>query len=303
MNSSKKKKSNMIIQDKIYYVISYILLIIVFILVAYPLYFVIIASVSEPNAINNGEVIMRIKGFNIIGYKTILKSRMIWTGYRNSLVYMGIGTVVNLIITLPAAYALSRKNLIGRKIIMLMFTLTMFFRGGLVPTYLLVRKLHLYDTFWVMILISALSVYNLIIAKTFFQTTVSQEIIDAAKIDGCNETRCFISVILPVSKAIIAVIGLFYAVGHWNSYFNALIFLQNQELFPLQLVLKKILLKTNAIIALMPQNSREAIEEQQKIAQSLKYGVIIVASLPILMIYPFVQKYFVQGVMIGSVKG
>jgi putative aldouronate transport system permease protein len=293
----------MIVQDKIYYIISYILLIIVFIIVAYPLYFVVIASVSEPNAINNGEVIMRIKGFNTIGYETILKSKTIWTGYRNSLLYMGIGTIINLVITLPAAYALSRKNLIGRKIIMLMFTLTLFFRGGLVPTYLLVRKLHLYNTFWVMILISALSVYNLIIAKTFFQTTVSQEIIDAAKIDGCSETRCFVSVILPVSKAIIAVIGLFYAVGHWNSYFNALIFLRDQELFPLQLVLKNILLKTNAIIALMPQTSREAIEEQQKIAQSLKYGVIIVASLPILMIYPFVQKYFVQGVMIGSVKG
>ncbi|MCT4598984.1 MAG: carbohydrate ABC transporter permease [Vallitalea sp.] len=303
MNSSRKKKSNMIVQDKIYYIISYILLIIVFIIVAYPLYFVVIASVSEPNAINNGEVIMRIKGFNTIGYETILKSKTIWTGYRNSLLYMGIGTIINLVITLPAAYALSRKNLIGRKIIMLMFTLTLFFRGGLVPTYLLVRKLHLYNTFWVMILISALSVYNLIIAKTFFQTTVSQEIIDAAKIDGCSETRCFVSVILPVSKAIIAVIGLFYAVGHWNSYFNALIFLRDQELFPLQLVLKNILLKTNAIIALMPQTSREAIEEQQKIAQSLKYGVIIVASLPILMIYPFVQKYFVQGVMIGSVKG
>jgi putative aldouronate transport system permease protein len=293
----------MIVQDKIYYIISYLLLIIVFIIVAYPLYFVVIASVSEPNAINNGEVIMRIKGFNTIGYETILKSKTIWTGYKNSLLYMGIGTIINLVITLPAAYALSRKNLIGRKIIMLMFTLTLFFRGGLVPTYLLVRKLHLYNTFWVMILISALSVYNLIIAKTFFQTTVSQEIIDAAKIDGCSETRCFVSVILPVSKAIIAVIGLFYAVGHWNSYFNALIFLRDQELFPLQLVLKNILLKTNAIIALMPQTSREAIEEQQKIAQSLKYGVIIVASFPILMIYPFVQKYFVQGVMIGSVKG
>lgn len=303
MISSSKKKSNMIVQDKIYYVISYILLIIVFIIVAYPLYFVVIASVSEPNAINNGEVIMRIKGFNTIGYETILKNKTIWLGYRNSLLYMGIGTIINLVITLPAAYALSRKNLIGRKIIMLMFTLTLFFKGGLVPTYLLVRKLHLYNTFWVMILISALSVYNLIIAKTFFQTTVSQEIIDAAKIDGCSETRCFVSVILPVSKAIIAVIGLFYAVGHWNSYFNALIFLRDQELFPLQLVLKNILLKTNAIIALMPQNSREAIEEQQKIAQSLKYGVIIVASLPILLIYPFVQKYFVQGVMIGSVKG
>lgn len=299
MKRYRKKKSNMIIQDKIYYAVSYIVLILIFIIVAYPLYFVIIASVSEPSAVYNGEVILGIKGLNFRGYKTILDSATIWTGYRNSLLYMGIGTALNLIITLPAAYALSRKNLIGRKVIMFMFALTMFFKGGLVPTYLLVRKMHLYDTFWIMILINAMSVYNLIIAKTFFQTTVSQELIDAAKIDGCDETRCFISIILPVSKAIIAVIGLFYAVGHWNSYFNALIYLQKQELFPLQLVLKNILLKANAIISLMPQTSRDAIEEQQKIAQSLKYGVIIVASLPILILYPFVQKYFVQGVMIG----
>ncbi|MCT4543935.1 MAG: carbohydrate ABC transporter permease [Vallitalea sp.] len=303
MISCKKKSSNIIIQDKIYYIFSYLLLIIVFILVAYPLYFVIIASLSEPNAISNGDVIFRIKGFNLRGYKTIFRSSTIWTGYRNSLLYMGIGTALNLIITLPAAYALSRNKLKGRKIIMLLFTLTMFFKGGLVPTYLLVRKLHLYNTFMIMILINALSVYNLIIAKTFFQTTVPQELIDAAKIDGCDDLRCFISIILPISKAIVAVVGLFYAVGHWNSYFNALIFLRNKELFPLQLVLKNILLKANAIIALMPQGSRDAIEEQQKIAQSLKYGVIIIASLPILIIYPFVQKYFVQGVMIGSVKG
>lgn len=303
MKRSKKKSKKLLLEDKIFYMVSYIILTFILIAVAYPLYFIIIASVSNPDAIYNGEVILAIKGFNLRGYKAIFDSSSIWVGYKNSLFYMGIGTAINLLITLPAGYALSRKTLVGRKIIMLLFTLTMFFNGGLIPTYLLVRKLNLYDTFWIMILISGLSVFNLIITKTFFENTISQEIIDAAKIDGCDDLRCFVSIILPVSKAIIAVIGLYYGVMHWNSYFSALIYLRNEALFPLQLVLKNILLNANAAITLIPQSARDTVEEQQKIVQSLKYGIIIAACLPVMVIYPFAQKYFVQGVMIGSVKG
>lgn len=303
MKKKRGHKRKYLLEDKIFYSISYIVLTIVLIIIAYPLYFMVIASVSDPNAIFNGDVILTIKGFNLNGFKAIFDSESIWIGYRNSLGYMGIGTLINLFVTLPAGYALSRKDLAGRKIFMLMFTLTMFFNGGLIPTYLLVHKIHLFDTFWIMIFISALSVFNLIITKTFFETTISQEIIDAAKIDGCDDVRCFISIILPVSKAIIAVIGLYYGVMHWNSYFNGLIYLRNENLYPLQLVLKNILLNANAAITLIPQSARDTIEQQQKTAQSLKYGVVIAASLPVMLIYPFAQKYFVQGVMIGSVKG
>lgn len=303
MKEKRGPKRKYLLEDKIFYSISYIVLTIVLIIIAYPLYFMVIASVSDPNAIFNGDVILTIKGFNLNGFKAIFDSESIWIGYRNSLGYMGIGTLINLLVTLPAGYALSRKDLAGRKIFMLMFTLTMFFNGGLIPTYLLVHKIHLFDTFWIMIFISALSVFNLIITKTFFETTISQEIIDAAKIDGCDDVRCFISIILPVSKVIIAVIGLYYGVMHWNSYFNGLIYLRNENLYPLQLVLKNILLNANAAITLIPQSARDTIEQQQKTAQSLKYGVVIAASLPVMLIYPFAQKYFVQGVMIGSVKG
>jgi putative aldouronate transport system permease protein len=295
-----KKRYNV---DKLFIIFSYILLTIILVCVLYPLYFVVIASISDPSAIYNGEVILAPVGINFDGYNKILSNKTIWLGYRNSFLYMVIGTFINLFVTLPAAYALSRKDLVGRKLIMGIFAFTMFFNGGLIPTYILVQKLHLYNTFSIMVLISALSVINLIIARTFFQSNIPEELLDAAKIDGCNNTYFFIKIVLPLSKAIIAVIGLYYAVGHWNSYFNGLIYLQDESLFPLQLILRKILINNKMLANLLPVDAYEEIEKSRKIAESLKYGIIIVASLPVIILYPFVQKYFVQGVMIGAIKG
>lgn len=289
--------------DKLFTLCSYMILTMILILVLYPLYFVVIASISDPSAIYNGEVILAPVGVNFEGYNKILGDKTIWLGYRNSMLYMTIGTIINLFVTLPAAYALSRKDLVGRNMFMGIFVFTMFFNGGLIPTYILVQKLHLYNTFWIMVLINALSVFYLIIAKTFFQSTIPDALLDAAKIDGCNNTYFFIKIVLPLSKAIVAVIALYYGVWHWNSYFNGLIYLRDKALFPLQLILRDILISNKMLVNLLPADALEEIEKSRKIAEMLKYGIIIVASLPVILIYPFVQKYFVQGVMIGSIKG
>lgn len=239
------------------------------------------------------------KGLTLEGYDRIFGNDQIWTGYRNTIVYTIIGTVISVMMTLTAAYALARKGLFGRNTIMFVIVFTMFFSGGLIPTYLLVKSLGMVNTMWALVLPGAVSVYQLIITRTFLQSTIPDELYEAAAIDGCNNTRFFFMMVLPLSQAIIAVLVLFNAVFQWNSYFPALIYLRDADLQPLQLVLRDILIQSET----SDMSGGQGAMDDQKIAEAIKYGVVIVASAPMLMLYPFLQKYFVKGVMIGSIKG
>lgn len=233
-----------------------------------------------------------------LGYEKIFEDSRIWIGYRNTIFYTAAGTLFSLFGTLLAAYALSRRELPWKGPIMFFFIFTMFFNGGLVPTYFVIKSLGMLDTPWVMIIPFAVNIYNMIITRTFFQTSIPEELFDAAKIDGCNYTRFFITIVLPLSKAIISVMALYYAVGYWNEYFRALIYIKKKELIPLQLVLRDILISNQAFEQSTLDNSAK-----QRLADILKYALIIVSTLPVMMVYPFIQKYFTKGVMIGSIKG
>jgi ABC-type glycerol-3-phosphate transport system permease component len=236
-----------------------------------------------------------------MGYKAVFNNGQIVTGFLNSFIYMIGGTAFSLVMTLMAAFPLTRKKLYGRNIFMGIFTFTMLFSGGLVPFFLLVNKLHMYDTRWAMIIPSALSIWNVILARTFIQSSIPDELYEAAQIDGCSDIGYMIKIILPLSSPIIAVLGLYYAVGQWNSYFNALIFLQTPNLYPLQIVLRNILVLNNIDLTMV--KNFDALQRKQGLIDLLKYSVIVVATVPVMCIYPFVQKYFVKGVMIGSIKG
>lgn len=289
-------------EDKRFDVIVAVIVVFLTILVLYPLYFVVIASFSDPNLVESGQVLFLPRGITLEGYRYILDDNRIWSGYLNTFLYTIFGTLLAVCITVPAAYALSRRDMIGRGVLMKFFVFTMYFGGGMIPTYLLIKQLHLIDTYLVLILLGSFSAYNLIICRTFFQSTIPLELQEAAEIDGCSIPRFFFSVVLPLSKAVVAIMVLYYAVGHWNDYFNALIYINRQELRPLQLVMRDILIQGQTID---PGSSvdPEQIVRLQQIGRSIKYGSIIVSSLPVLIFYPFVQKYFVKGVMIGSIKG
>ena len=269
--------------------------------VLYPLWFVIIASVSSPELVASGKVLLFPKGVTWEGYRYILSDRRIWTGYYNTIRYTLFGTLIALFLTIPAGYALSRPDMAGRGVVMKLLIITKYFSGGLIPTYLIVKGLHLTDTPYVLMILGSFSVFNLILCRTFFVNTLPLELQEAAEIDGCNMFQYFMRVVIPLSKAIIAIMVLYYAVGHWNSFFNALIYVNNNKLYPLQLILRDILITGQSVDPSV--TDPESIELMKEIARTIKYGVIIVSSLPVLVLYPFVQKYFVKGVMIGSVKG
>jgi putative aldouronate transport system permease protein len=288
-------------EDKVFDIINVFLVAIILILVVYPLYFIVIASFSDPNMIYDGKVWLLPKELTFEGYERIFQDSKIWLGYKNSIVYTVVGTIVNVSFTLMAAYALSRKDLYGRNVIMFLFLMTMFFSGGLIPTYLVVKNLGLLNTMWALILPKAVAVWNVIVAKTFFETSIPNELLEAAKMDGCSDAKFFWKIVLPLSKPIVAVMVLFYAVGHWNSYFDALIYLNNENLYPLQLILRNILIQNEA--STMMISDLDSLAAKQRVSELIKYGVIIVASIPLLIVYPFVQKYFVKGVMIGGIKG
>ncbi|WP_286893603.1 carbohydrate ABC transporter permease [Thermobacillus sp.] len=276
--------------------------ILVFLIVAYPLYFVVIASVSDSTMVATGKVWLWPRGFSLFGYNEIFDDTRIWRGYRNTMLYTTLGTFVNLLFTLPAAYALSRQEFRARRFLMFVFVVTMFFSGGLIPTYLLIKGLGMTNTMWVFIFPFCVNVYNLIIVRTFFETSLPRELYEAAAMDGCGHFRFFWSVALPLSKAVISVIGLYYAVAHWNDFFTALVYVRNNDLQPLQIVLRDILL-SNQVFQSGAGTGGQAGGYAQRYADQIKYGVIIVSTLPILLVYPFIQKYFEKGVMIGSVKG
>ena len=278
----------------------YTLLILVSLNVLYPIVYVISSSFSSPNAINAGKVVLLPVEFTLIGYERILQYTPLWMGFMNSAIYAFGSGILSTAITLLAAYPLSRKNFIGRNAIMVYLAFTMFFGGGLIPYYLLLSKLDLIDTRWVMIVPGAVSVFHMIIARTFLQTNIPDELFDAASVDGCSHFQFFWSVVLPLSKPLIAILFLFAAVGAWNSYFNALVFLRSQELMPIQIVLRNILIQNQQF-----GNYGLVSVEMQKLKMNdlLKFGMIVIGSLPLMMAYPFVQKHFVKGVLIGSIKG
>lgn len=269
------------------------------IIVLYPLYFVVIASISDPDAVLAGKVVLYPVQVTLDGFRKIMERQDIWRGYLNTIIYTLLTVVLALAVTIPAGWALSRKTLPGKKGWMIYFIIPMFFSGGLIPLYNVMSGLKLINTAWSIVLPSILSVWNLFMCKTFFESSIPDGLIEAATIDGAGSFRTFLSVVIPLSKAVIAVMALYYAVGQWNSYFNAMIFLQDPDKYPLQLVLKEILIASESTVG----GSGETILEQYRLANQLKYVSVIVSSLPVLVIYPFVQKYFAQGVMIGSLKG
>ncbi|RRD94776.1 carbohydrate ABC transporter permease [Clostridiales bacterium COT073_COT-073] len=287
--------------DKLYYVITTIILTVFFLLVLYPCIYVISASFSSGVAVQSGKVVLFPVDFSLEGYKTVFNTYTVWLGFRNSLFYTIVGTAINVSMTLVAAYCLSRRDLPGRNFIMLLFTFTMFFSGGMIPHYILIQKLGFLNTVWALLIPGAIGAYNLIVARTFIQNTIPNELMEASQIDGCSDFTYFIQIVLPLSKAIIAVLVLFYGVRHWNSYFNAMIYLHDKNLYPLTLFLREILMADQ----IDPSTVTDP-ELQAKLAQTagvIKYALIVISMIPVLLIYPFIQKYFVKGVMIGSIKG
>ncbi len=295
----KLSKNNM--ADNIFLFFVYFFVVLVTLLILYPLWFVVIASISDPSLVSSGKVLLFPKGITFEGFRYILDDKRIWIGYYNTIRYTFCGTILALFITLPAGYALSRTDMSGKGVIMKLLIVTKYFSGGLIPTYLVVKALHLVDTPYVLMILGSFNVFNLILCRTFFVNTMPIELQEAAELDGCNLFQYFWKVVLPLSKAIIAIMVLYYAVGHWNSFFNALIYVNDSKLYPLQLILRDILIQGQSVDITV--TDPEQLEMMRQIAKTIKYGVIIVSSLPVLVMYPFVQKHFVKGVMVGSVKG
>lgn len=277
--------------------------ILVIVVTLYPLIFIVSASFSNPSNVINGDVILLPVNISLEGYKTIFNYSLIWTGYRNTVFYTFFGTVFSLILTIPAAFALSRKDLVGRNIVMVYFAITMFFSGGLIPTYLVVKNLGLVNAPAVMIILGAVSVWNLVIARTFFQGSIPMELQEAAYIDGSSTTRMFFTIVLPLAKPIVAVLALYVAVNQWNSYFNGLIYLNKTEYYPLQIFLRNILILDQMEDLIGDPDSVESLLEKMRLKESMKYGIVVLSSLPVLLMYPFLQKYFVKGMMVGAIKG
>ena len=295
-------KNKKITQDKVVYFINYVLLALLLVIVLYPIIYIISCSFSSGSALMAGRVRLLPVEFTFDSYKAVFKYQSIWSGYKNSVIYTIVGTLISIVFTLFAAYPLSRDDFRGQKLFTGLFLFTMMFSGGLIPTYLLVRNLKLIDTMWAIVLPGAVSAYNMIVARTFFKQTIPKELMEAAEMDGCSDFKFFSRIVIPLSTPIVAVLCLWVAVSLWNSYFNPMIYINSEDKYPLQLVLRRILLMSQVNLnssSVDPQ----VIAKNQYLSEMLKYGTIIISTLPLMVIYPFVQKYFVKGVMIGSVKG
>ena len=295
-------KLNNITQDKVVYFINYILLTLLLIIVLYPLIYIISCSFSSGNALMSGRVSLFPVEFTFDSYKAVFRYNSIWVGYRNSVIYTIVGTFISIVLTLFAAYPLSRDDFQGNKFFTVIFLFTMMFSGGLIPSYLLIKNLGLIDSMWAVILPGAVSAYNMIVARTFFRQTIPKELLEAAEMDGCSDFKFFSSIVIPLSTPIVAVLCLWVAVSLWNSYFNPMIYINSEEKYPLQLVLRRILLMSQVNFSNSSVDP-ETIAKNRYLSEMLKYGTIIISSLPLMIIYPFIQKYFVKGIMIGSVKG
>ena len=311
MQSAKKRKIRQSKVDVVFDVFNTALMVILMFLILYPLYFTVIASFSDPYAVVNGRVVFWPVNPTLEPYENVFKENRIWIGYRNNLINVPLGTLWNLILTLPTAYVLSKKNLRGRAFFATYFLIPMYFGGGLIPTYMQIKNMGLINTPYTLIILGGLSIYNMIVCRVFFQTSIPEDIYESATIDGASDFRQFFQMALPLAKPIIAVMALFYAVGRWNDYFTALIYISDNNLQPLQIILRGILLLNQTALAnLNTQNlGQDDIEymltlaRQVYMAEGMKYSLIFISSAPLLIAYPFVQKYFVKGIMIGSLKG
>jgi putative aldouronate transport system permease protein len=289
--------------DQIFTVVNNTVLFCFLIVVLYPLLYIVSASFSSPQAVIAGKVWFFPVDVSLEGYKAIFKHKLIVSGFLNSIFYTVCGTMLNVVLTVLAAYPLSRKDFFGRNFFMFLFVFTMMFSGGLIPTFLLVKNLGLLDTRLAMILPAALAVWNVIITRTYFQTTIPTEMLEAAQLDGCSDMRFLWRIVIPLSGPILAVIALFYAVGHWNQFFNALIYLKSQTLFPLQIILRDILVQNDISSDLLVSTDAKEAAAREGLRVLLKFSLIVVSTIPLLIVYPFVQKHFVKGIMIGSLKG
>ena len=292
-------------EDKVFDAICFAVLTFILLIVAYPLYFVVISSFSDPVRVSQGNVIFYPMGFTLEGYKKVFDTGSVMRGFFNSLWYSVIGVAINLAVTLPTAYALSRRDFCGRKFVTVFYLITMFVGGGLIPTYLVVKNTGLLDSVWALVLPGALGVYNVMVARTFFMSNIPGELLDAARIDGCSDTRFFFSIVLPISGAIIAILVLWCGVGHWNSYFSALLYISSREKQPLQMELRYILLQNTQAVdqVSMSVDVMKERERAEALKEMMKYSLIIVANIPVMILYPFIQKHFVRGVTVGSLKG
>ncbi len=288
-------------EDRVFYFTVNVILWIVFALIAVPLLYVLAASFSSASAVVAGKVYLWPVDFSLAGYEAVFENDSIVRSFFNSVFYVVLGTSINVLLTVCAAYPLSRQDMPGGNLIMMLFSFTMIFSGGMIPTYMLMSNLHLLNTVWAMVIPGAVSVYNMIITRTFFRSNIPKELLEASQIDGCSDFGFFVRMVLPLSKAIIAVITLYYAIAHWNDYFNAFLYLTNKKLFPLQIILREILI-VNQVNSDMIMDA-ELMEAKEGLSELLKYSLIVVSVVPVLIIYPFVQRYFVKGVMIGSIKG
>jgi putative aldouronate transport system permease protein len=286
--------------DRIFLFFVYAFLVIILLLVLYPVIYILSASFSDPLAVTSGKVWLFPVDFTLRGYEVTLQNPQIITGYVNSLIYTIGGSLISVVLTVLVAYPLSRRDLYGSNILMFLITFTLIFSGGLIPTYLVVRDLGLIDTRWALLIPQAVAAFQVIIARTFFRSAIPDELVEAAELDGCNDLQFLRSVVLPLSKPIIAVLALMYAVSQWNGYFDALIYLKSSDLQPLQLVLRNILILNTTNSGSM---DAAAMAQRQQLADLLKYCLVVVGSVPVLLIYPFVQRYFVKGMLIGSIKG
>ncbi|MBR5383560.1 MAG: carbohydrate ABC transporter permease [Clostridia bacterium] len=303
MNTAINNRHNRVRQssgDRVFDFVVTLIGVLIMLIVLIPLIFVLSASFSDPDLVLRGKVLLIPKGITFRAYTLVFENRDIWIGYRNTVFYTVAGTAINILLTIMAAYPLSRKEMTGRRFFTLVVLFTMYFNGGLIPTYLLVRNLGMYNTAWAILIPSAISTYNLIVAKSFFEQSIPQELYESARLDGCGSLRTLISIVLPLSKAILAVLVLYYGVAHWNAYFNSLIYLRDTSKHPLQVVLRNILLLGQT--EQMGSND-VGMGEKIKMVEAIKYSVIVVSSVPILLLYPLAQRYFVSGVMIGAVKG
>ena len=297
-----KREARYYDSDRLILWLNSFLLLLIAVVTVYPIYFILIASFSDPNAINAGKTWLLPSDVSLEGYRRVLQDDLVLRGYLNSALYTLVGTAVNLAVTMSGAYALSRKDFFLRKPLMLCITFTMFFSGGMIPTFLVVRQLHLINSFWAMIFPVAVSTWNLIITRTFFSTTIPDELLEAATMDGCSNFRFFAQIVLPLSTTLIAILSLLYGVSHWNSYFNAILYIYKTEMYPLQLILRNVLIKNQVQVGMVDAYV-DGMADQYRISEMIKYSIIVFACVPVMLIYPFIQRYFVKGVMIGSVKG
>lgn len=304
MNKSADKTAGIVgvkesVGDHVFNVFNTILMIIISIVIIYPLWYTIVASFTDPVIVNTGKFLLIPTEFYANGYKEAFSYPNLWSGYKNNIIYTVISVIVSICVTVPGAYALSRKDMAGRRGLMFLFTFTMFFNGGMIPMYLTIKSLHLYNTMWALICPAAVSVYNMIVCRSFFESSLPNELLEASKLDGCSDFGFFFKIAIPLSSTIIAVMVLFYATAMWNVYFNAIMFIQDEIKMPLQVILRNLVLANQ----LVQGASGAEMVEKLKLVDQLKYVIVTLAAFPLIIIYPFVQKYFAKGVMIGAVKG